>query len=161
MNKIVNISKNAKQTQDIAQNLILDLVPNNVICLYGDLGSGKTTFVQGLAKALGIKKAIISPTFVLVRKHKLKVKIPFGEGMNNYIGWNFEYFYHIDLYRLSQQKDIENLGLGEIINDPQNIVAIEWAEKMGSLLPEKRIDIRFENLGQDNRRIILEVLSES
>ena len=115
-----------------------------LIGLYGDLGSGKTTFVQGLAKGLGIKRRIISPTFIIVRSYKLGFKI---------YDLRFKNFYHIDLYRVEGDKDIEGLGLEEIIENPENIVAIEWAEKMGRFLPRKRIDIRFVYLSERKRRI--------
>ena len=113
-----------------------------VIALYGDLGSGKTTFVQGLAKGLGIKRRIISPTFIIVRSYKLGVRS----------------FFHIDLYRIADEKDIEGLGLEEIMEDPQNIVAIEWAEKMGNLLQKERWNVRFEYLSKEKRRITIEKL---
>lgn len=115
-----------------------------IIALYGELGSGKTTFVQGMAKGLGIKRRIISPTFVLVREHRIKNK-----------ELRIKNLYHVDLYRIKNDKDIGELGLEEIINDPQNIVAIEWAEKMGRFLPKKKWDIRFEYLGHDKRRIVI------
>jgi tRNA threonylcarbamoyladenosine biosynthesis protein TsaE len=121
------IAKNFKETQKMGYDFAKTLDKGDTICLYGDLGSGKTIFVQGLAEGLGIKGRIISPTFIIVRSHQLKV------GM----------FYHIDLYRIENKEGIESLGLQEIINDPQNIVAIEWAEKLKSDLPQKRIDIEF------------------
>jgi len=112
-----------------------------VIALYGDLGSGKTTFVQGMAKGLGIKRRIISPTFVIIRSYQVYSL----------------YFYHIDLYRVEGVDNIKGLGLEEIINDHHNIVAIEWAEKMGDLLPKKRWDVGFEDLGEDERRITIKI----
>lgn len=117
-----------------------------VVALYADLGGGKTTFVQGMAKGLGIKKRLISPTFILLREYKIN---------NKELG--FMSFYHIDLYRLEDEKQIEGLGIKEILDDPQNVVAIEWAERMGSLLPEKRIDIKFEQLEEDKRKIKIQI----
>lgn len=82
--------------------------------LEGDLGSGKTVFVQGLAKALGVKKAVKSPSFILISEHSGKKK--------NLI--------HADLYRLDDPKEILGLDLAEYLDDPRNILAIEWAEKL-------------------------------
>ncbi len=134
----------AKETQKIAEDLAGSLSGGTVLALHGDLGSGKTTFVQGLAKGLGIKGQIISPTFIIVRTYKLD-----KTHLND-----LNHFYHIDLYRIEHENGLVGLGIEEIINDPENIVAIEWAERMGSLLPEKRIDIRFEYMDEGKRRKI-------
>lgn len=135
----------AKETQKIAEDLAGSLSGGTVLALHGDLGSGKTTFVQGLAKGLGIKGQIISPTFIIVRTYKLdKARLN-----------DLNHFYHIDLYRIEHENGLVGLGIEEIIHDPKNIVAIEWAERMGSLLPEKRIDIRFEYVDEGKRRIII------
>jgi len=126
------------------------LSKSTTIALYGDLGSGKTTFVQGMAKGLGIKRRIISPTFIIVRNYELGIRSQ-ELGRNN--------FYHIDLYRIQNEKDIESLGIEEIISDPQNIVAIEWAEKMAKFLPKERWDVKFEYLGEDKRKITIKKFS--
>jgi len=115
---------------------------NRIIALYGDLGSGKTTFAQGLARGFGIKRRIVSPTFVIIRSYNIK-------NTNK----KLKMFYHIDLYRIENEKHIEGLGLEEIISNPENVVVIEWAEKMGKLLPKERWDIRFEHLKNDKRKI--------
>ena len=111
----------------------------SVVALYGDLGAGKTTFAQGIAAGLGIKKRIISPTFIIVRKYRIS-------GKRN--------FYHIDLYRIETEKDIEGLGLEEILNSKDSIVVVEWAEKLASKLPKNRIDIYFETIDDEERQII-------
>jgi len=109
------------------------------LALTGELGSGKTTFVQGLAKGLGIKQRIISPTFILVRKYDLRSKS----------------FYHVDLYRLETEveKEVRNLGIEEIWDNPENIVVIEWAEKIKGMIPENATWIEFKNLGGNERKI--------
>jgi len=140
----VFITGNSGQTRKLGYDFAKTLNKGEIICLYGDLGSGKTAFVQGLARGLGIKNRIISPTFVIIRSHRLKV------GM----------FYHIDLYRTEVEKDIENLGLEEIMNAPQNIIAIEWAEKLKDYLPEKRIDIEFVNEKENIRKIMFRSSSQ-
>lgn len=138
------VTNSAFETKKIAKNLVEKLKNGNILALYGDLGSGKTTFVQGLAKTLGIKKRIISPTFVIIRVYKI----------------GFKNFYHIDLYRIENEKDIRGLGIMEIINNSENIVVIEWAEKMKSLMPRNRIDINFEYLGENKRKITIKFKSQ-
>ncbi len=138
------ITNNFSETQQLGSKLSQNLQNAQIIALYGDLGSGKTTFVQGFAQGLGIKKKIISPTFIIVRTYE----IDFGRK-----DLRFKNFYHIDLYRIKDEHDIEGLGLSEIMSDPENIVAIEWPEKIENLLPDKRISISFEYLDSNGRRI--------
>lgn len=166
--KMIFVTRSFKETRELGEGfverILLDQVlalssgrrgvslskkSANAIALYGDLGSGKTTFVQGLAKGLGIKRRIISPTFIIIRSYKLKAQ----SEKRKTTAQNSKLFYHIDLYRTESERDIEGLGIEEIVNDPQNIVAIEWAEKMGRFLPRKRIDIRFAYLSESKRRI--------
>lgn len=98
-------------------------------CLYGELGSGKTTFAQGFAKGLGITTRLLSPTFIIVRRYP----IPRQTG----------FLYHIDLYRMEGEKDLFGLGLPEILEVSDSVVLVEWAEKLGELLPKNRVDVRF------------------
>lgn len=133
-------SSSAQKTQQIASSLAKQFQKRGgVIALSGQLGSGKTTFVQGFAKGLGIKEKIISPTFVLIRQHK----IPNSKRM----------LYHLDLYRLEDPQEIKNIGLEEIINNPENIVLIEWAEKLQENLPANSIFIKFNKVNNDQREI--------
>ena len=108
----------------------------NIFALTGKLGAGKTIFAQGFAKGLRIKDKIISPTFVLVRQHK----IPYSKGI----------FYHVDLYRLEGNINPKDLGLENFWSNPKNIVLIEWAEKLENL-PENAMNIRIEKV-TDNKR---------
>lgn len=117
-----------------------------IIALSGELGSGKTTFVKGLASGLGIPHRILSPTFIIVKRYPME---------SDYYHW----FYHIDLYRI-EAKGPDGLGLTEILIDPTNIVAIEWPEKLGNLLPKARIDIFFEENGDNKRKIQIEGISD-
>ncbi len=123
------ITQSDIETQRVAFNLA-QKYRNGVIALVGELGAGKTTFTQGFARGLGIKDKIISPTFVLIRQH--------GN------------FYHIDLYRLNDFKD---LGLEEILSNKNNIVLIEWAEKIKDLLPKNTIWIYFKIIKNNKREI--------
>lgn len=134
------ITNSSQETQELARELGNSLVGGEFVALYGNLGNGKTNFTQGLAKALNIKKRIISPTFIIVRSYKRE------NGS----------FYHIDLYRIENSDDLINLGVPEIINDKDNIVVVEWAEKMKEFLPKKRIDVHFKYIGENKREIVIE-----
>lgn len=129
-----------KETQKVAEKLTKDLVPGDVIALYGNLGAGKTVFVQGLAKGLKIKRNITSPTFVFMRSY------PFVHKKNNYT------FYHLDLYRGEERSDFKSLGLEEIFT-PESIVVLEWAEKIKGSLPKKRLDITIKTVNEKTRKI--------
>jgi len=132
---------NARQTQRIGRELagkILKMPPGKtavVLSLYGNLGSGKTTFLQGFAKGLGIKEKILSPTFVIMKR--------------------FKNFYHVDCYRINKAKEISELGFKEIISNPQNIVAIEWPEKIQKALPKNLIKLNFKFINKNTREILI------
>jgi tRNA threonylcarbamoyladenosine biosynthesis protein TsaE len=138
------VTNSFDQTQHIAEEFAKTLKGGTLCCLYGELGYGKTTFIQGLARGLGIEKKIISPTFIIMRSYTIS---------GNESGIN--HFYHVDLYRINHEQEIIDLGLPDFIKDPQNVVAIEWPGKMGKLLPDKRIDIRLEYLDEDKRSITI------
>jgi len=128
------ITKSALETQKLGEKIGCDLKPGTILALYGELGSGKTTFIQGIAKGLGIKKRVISPTFVFMKQYG-------------------SHFYHIDLYRIEKLEDTKSLGLEEIFTDLDGIIAIEWAEKIKKILPKKRIDIYFDYISENQRKI--------
>jgi len=138
------ITQSFKETQKLGSDFAKALTEGDVVCLHGDLGLGKTTFVQGIAKGLGIENRVISPTFVMVRKYVLNKEQK---------AKNRRDFYHIDLYRAENERDIESLGLEEILNNKNNIVAIEWAEKLRSQKTKKRIDVEFFYEKENCRRI--------
>lgn len=112
-----------------------------VLGLSGNLGGGKTTFLQGFARGLGIKEKVLSPTFVILKKFKL----PAASG--------FKYFYHIDCYRIKNHKDIVQLGFREIVFGPKNIVAVEWPERIKKVLPQKAVSINFKFIDKNKREI--------
>lgn len=141
------ITKSAQSTFNLGKKIGNYLTSSSergdiVICLYGELGSGKTTFIQGLAKGLGISHLVPSPTFIIVRHYGLTTD-------------RFSSFYHIDLYRLEDEKELEGLGLNGFFSDPASICAVEWAEKLKKYLPKKRIDIRFEIIDTNKRKITI------
>ena len=132
------ISHSENETRKLAKRLAKKIT-HGVIALTGELGAGKTTFVQGFAQGLNIKEKIISPTFVLIRQHK----IPNTKSR----------LYHIDLYRLENLKDLNNLGLWEILSDSNNIILIEWAEKAKQILPKNTVYVSFERINGNQRKI--------
>jgi tRNA threonylcarbamoyladenosine biosynthesis protein TsaE len=140
------ITNSFEETQQVGENFAYLLDGGEVLALYGDLGSGKTTFVQGLAKGLGVVRKVNSPTFIIVREYEIK-------SMNQEAG--IKGLFHIDLYRIETRRELMSLGLHNILHNPDNIVAIEWPEKSQGLLPEKRIEIHFEYLDEDRRKITI------
>jgi tRNA threonylcarbamoyladenosine biosynthesis protein TsaE len=176
------VTKNAKETQNFGEQIGVSMISQDspeeagelkytskvaewtparwrsvksaiILALSGDLGSGKTTFIQGLAKGLGIKQRIISPTFIILRTYDIKQTTK-NNGLKTE-NRKLKTFYHIDLYRLEDniKNELKNLGMGEIMSDPTNVVAIEWAERAKDYLPKSTKWIRFEHLGGDRRRI--------
>ena len=141
-------TKSFQETQKLGQNFareILAMGPKKravVLALQGDLGAGKTTFLQGFAKGLGMKEVVNSPTFVILKRFTIKKN-------------NFKNFYHIDCYRLENPQEILDLGFKEIIANPQNIVAIEWPEKIAEILPKHNIKIAFKHLEENKREILI------
>lgn len=143
LNIMIYTTNTPEETQDIAKNLALETINNGgIIALIGDLGAGKTTFTQGFARGLGITEKINSPTFVLMHQHQ----IPESKKI----------LYHLDLYRLKNTRDIEQIGIQELLdNTDQNIILIEWAEKVESLLPKNIIKISIKKSPvNENQRII-------
>lgn len=127
----------AAETQDFGAQLAKRLSPGVVVCLYGDLGAGKTTLVQGIARGLGVKKRLISPTFILVRRYKLSIG----------------YLYHIDLYRLQNVDEVKAIGIEEMLADPTNILLIEWPERIENLLPKRYWKVQLETIDEKTRSI--------
>jgi tRNA threonylcarbamoyladenosine biosynthesis protein TsaE len=139
------LTKNEKETKKLAKILASEILKTKkvypersrgavVIGLEGNLGAGKTTFIQAFAKGMGIKKRLTSPTFVLMKKY------------NN--------LYHLDCYRIKDSQEVLALDFKEFISEPKNIVLIEWAEKIRKILPKNKIWIKFKILGRKERIII-------
>jgi tRNA threonylcarbamoyladenosine biosynthesis protein TsaE len=142
------VSKSAAQTKKIAAGLakkILNTKPSTlnakVVALVGDLGAGKTTFVQGFAKALGIKHRMVSPTFLIMRRYQVS-------------GIKYHDFYHVDIYRIHDPKELNVLNFKSILHSPLNIVLIEWAEKIKKILPKDTIWVNFTHGRKETERII-------
>jgi len=138
------------QTKNLGEKIAREILASpkkekaEIVGLMGELGSGKTTFLKGFAKGLGIKEKILSPTFIIMRKSK--IQNPKSK---------FQYLYHIDCYRIRQPKEVLELGFKEIISAPQNIVCIEWADKIKKILPQNTIILKFKFAGKNKREILI------
>ena len=125
-------------TWEVARRLAAELGPGDVVCLDGDLGAGKTTFVQGLAAAMGVPGRVTSPTFCLVQEH--------GSADGRLL-------VHMDLYRLSSEDDVLAIGWEDYLARGA-VLAVEWPERAGSLVPADARRVSFARLdGEDSRRI--------
>lgn len=122
-----------------------------VFALSGELGSGKTTFVQGFLRGLGIRKRSPSPTFIIFRRFALPRKEikSFSRGRRHL---PFANLYHVDAYRLKNPSELLTLGFREILADPKNLVLIEWADKIKKILPKNALRIRFRHGRKENER---------
>ncbi|MFQ6049718.1 MAG: tRNA (adenosine(37)-N6)-threonylcarbamoyltransferase complex ATPase subunit type 1 TsaE [Candidatus Paceibacterales bacterium] len=124
-----------------------------VFGLEGDLGGGKTTFLQGFTKGLGIGEKILSPTFVILKKFEIpRTKASLVRGRRNP---EFKIFYHIDCYRIKKAKEILDLGFKEIISNPKNIVAVEWADRIRQIMPKGTIWLKFRLVDKNKRKIVV------
>ncbi len=152
-------SKSLEETRAAASNL-LQLVEAvvkanrtklvaTVVALQGDLGSGKTTFAQQLGLLLGVRETIASPTYVIEKIYK----IPGNP--------SYKHFIHIDAYRLESDQEMLKLGWQEIVFDPHNIIVIEWPERISRLLPQDYIDVKFEFVDENTRRIEMNYVDRS
>lgn len=126
---------NEVETIEIAQNLESEKFPNMVICLDGELGSGKTVFTKGFAQALGINEIITSPTYNIIKEY-LNGELP---------------LYHMDVYRLDGNTD--DIGIEEYFTKG-GVVIIEWADSIRDILPNERLDIKFKVLDEEKRNLV-------
>lgn len=137
------VSKSLEETRALAEELIDSLERREkglVIALYGDLGTGKTSFAQFIGEALGVHDPIQSPTFLIEKIYELR-RSP------------WQHLIHIDAYRLEDEKELENLGWWEIIKKPENLVLVEWAGKIENILPEDAIHIVLTHVDESTREI--------
>lgn len=131
------ISRGVGDTSRLAEHLASLFIPGTVLTLDGDLGAGKTTFSQSVAKALGVKGIVNSPTFTIIKEYE-------GERLP---------FYHMDVYRLSVE-EADELGLDDYFYG-QGVTLIEWASLIEELLPPERLALRIEHDGAEGRRFRL------
>ncbi len=165
------ISKSGLQTRNFAKKIAEDILVAKkqkqalVLGLVGDLGAGKTTFVQSFAKALGVHGRVLSPTFLIMKRHELENQnkdggLIFGHPMtmgHRMSGSKQRFLYHIDAYRLNNSQELLDLGWEKIISDSQNVMVVEWADKIKDLMPKNTLWINFEH-GEDQKTRSLHVL---
>lgn len=123
-----------KETIELAQNLESEKFPKMVICLNGDLGSGKTVFAKGFAQAMGITE-VTSPTFNIIKEYYGELPL-----------------YHMDMYRV--ENNVDNLGLEEYY-EKNGVTIIEWAEMIEDHLPEERLEITFKIVDEETRVLVI------
>jgi tRNA threonylcarbamoyladenosine biosynthesis protein TsaE len=138
------ISKNLEDTQKFASDFIQNLLPKDnvatVVGLYGNLGAGKTTLTQSIARVLGISETVTSPTFVIEKIYELTDK-------------KFTHLIHIDAYRIEKSEELLHLGWQDIISDPGNLILIEWPERVADIMPE-HIKLSLKTLENETSREI-------
>ena len=122
-------------TIELAQNFESEKFPNMIICLNGELGSGKTMFTKGIADAIGIKEPITSPTFTIIKEYDGELPL-----------------YHMDVYRLNGET--EGVGIEEYFTKG-GVVVIEWADTIKDILPKERLDIKFHIVDENKRILVL------
>jgi len=152
-----NITSSITQTKKLAEKIAKQVIKKRpegqafVVGLKGDLGGGKTTFVQGFAKGLKIREKILSPTFVIYKKFPISnFQFPNKLQISNS---KFQNFYHFDCYRVRKSKEILDLGFKEIISNPKNIVIVEWADKIQKIMPKNTLWLNFEFINESTRKI--------
>ena len=152
------ITNNARQTQKLGKLLAKELRGGDIICLTGELGSGKTTFAQGILKGLKAKGPYTSPTFLVMKKYRITHNTKHDTRKKKVLRvtcYELHDIYHIDCYRI-KTKDILDLGWEEIIADKNNLVIVEWAERIKRIISRSAIWIRFRHKGRDKRKIIVD-----
>jgi tRNA threonylcarbamoyladenosine biosynthesis protein TsaE len=128
------LTRSPEETREVGASLAELLVPGDVVSLTGDLGAGKTCFVQGAARGLGVEEPVGSPAFVLVREYRGEVPI-----------------YHLDIYRLDRLQEVLDLGFEDLL-DPGGVIFIEWGDAIEALLPESYLEVELSIPGEDETR---------
>ena len=130
------ITKNPEATKQVGKNLGQNLFAGSIVALTGELGSGKTTLVQGIGEGLRIKSLIKSPSFVIINEYDGPLPL-----------------YHFDLYRLNNAEEILSLGYEEYLYEKRGVVVIEWAEKIKDFLPKEYLEINLKIVNLSKRKI--------
>lgn len=144
------ISKNTKETAKIAKIFFDKILKKKgkdkrsmIVCLSGELGSGKTAFVQHIAKYLGIKNKVNSPTFVIMKKYAIKKNK------------DYNFLFHLDAYRLKNEKELLYLGWEEIISKKEHLIFIEWPENVHKIIPKNSAHILISHNKNGSRKLEL------
>lgn len=154
------VTHSSYETKKLGNLLAEEVRGGEIICLTGDLGAGKTTFTQGLLRGLGIKGAITSPTFAIIKDYQIKerdsrfMKKNSKKNTSQDLRSTVQHVYHIDAYRV-EAKDLESLGWKDFAGKPDSIVVIEWAERIKKIIPTNAVWIKFKWLGDKERKLSL------
>ena len=142
------ITKSTEETRKIGEDLAKEVAGFEskekfalVIALEGELGAGKTTFTQGFANGVKVENKVTSPTFVLFKIYPLRIKSFFKKMI------------HVDCYRLRNYKDLGAIGFRDEINNMENIILIEWSDRVQPILPEKHIKVHIDHINKNQRKI--------
>lgn len=156
------VTRSPEETMAVGRKLASELEPPCLVLLEGELGSGKTTLVKGIVAGLGAarQEEVTSPSFTLVHEygagrqegHEGGAPLLTGRGAAPRV-------YHVDLYRIDDQRELDSLGLDDLV-DTDAVVLVEWGEKLGERFGTTRVRIRMEHLGNDDRRITVERVVE-
>ena len=138
--KTTRVFKSEEETLDFARNFAKTLKPGQIVALSGELGAGKTVFVKGLAKGLGVNGVVRSPSFLIMRVYKVKKNL-------------IKNFCHIDAYRIANEKELEAIGVKDYLNDKNTLCAIEWPENAGKLFLKNIIFVKMKILDEDKREV--------
>jgi tRNA threonylcarbamoyladenosine biosynthesis protein TsaE len=146
------LSKSLEETQKVAEDFLKKISDTHthtntamVVGLFGDLGSGKTTFTQALGKILGVKEVMTSPTFVIQKNYPISQSTIYNLQSTVLI--------HIDAYRLESGRELEVLGFKKLLSDSKNLILIEWPERVADILPADLIKINFKFISEFEREI--------
>jgi tRNA threonylcarbamoyladenosine biosynthesis protein TsaE len=138
MTRGARLARSVEETQALGEEIGAALGPGSIVACVGELGAGKTCFLQGVARGLGVTSNVTSPTFVLVNVYRGRMPV-----------------YHLDAYRTDSLAEVLDLGLEEML-EGEGVTLIEWADKVLPLLPARSIIVRIEGLGDETRRIDVE-----
>lgn len=145
-----HISKSLEETRAVAKEFLSTLEQGGkavIVALQGDLGAGKTAFTQAVGAELGVGENMQSPTFVIMKVYEIN---PAKSGQ---VGKGFKNLIHIDAYRLERSEELLHLGWGEIVQEPENLIFIEWPENVASIIPADAKKIFFEFVDETTRNI--------
>jgi tRNA threonylcarbamoyladenosine biosynthesis protein TsaE len=134
------LTRSAEETTELGRRLAAELAPPKLVVLRGELGTGKTTLIKGIAEGFqaASQETVTSPTFTLIHEYR-------GPGV---------IVYHVDLYRVDTPRELETLGLDDLF-DENSVVLIEWGEKFARLLRECDVEITIERLGENERKVVV------
>jgi tRNA threonylcarbamoyladenosine biosynthesis protein TsaE len=139
------VSRSEEETRTLGATIGGLLQPGDVVLLHGDLGSGKTTLTQGIAKGLGIDEYVQSPTFTIVAEHAGQT----GDGEPLML-------YHLDLYRLTDPAELESFGYEDLVTQSDGVVVVEWPERAGDILPDEYLLVVIDLMGPEERLLTLQ-----